>query len=1264
MRIVIDMQGAQSASRGRGIGRYTMSLVDGIVRQRGEHDIILALNGLFEDTIAPIRRHFTKLLPAQNIRVWHAPGPVRESDPQSQAHRETAELVREAFLASLRPDLIHMTSLIEGYVDDAVTSVGRFDESTPVSVSFYDLIPLVYRDHYLTPDPLYRQYYLRKLDHMRRADLLLAISDSSRREAIELIEYPEAQVVNVSTAADAHFQPLQIREEQKQALLAQYGISKPFLMYTGATDSRKNVEGLIGAYSLLPESLRSRYQLLIVSHLQPRERTRLETLAGTRYLLPGDMVLPGFAPDEDLVKLYNLCTLFVMPSWHEGFGLPVLEAMSCGRAAIASTATSLPEVVGRPDALFDAKSERAMADKIAEVLSNDAYRAELEAHGLEQAKTFSWDVSAQRAIAAFEELHAKRQRANEARATPAAKKTLAFVSPLPPERTGIANYSAELLPALREHYDITLIADQAKDGLPSTLADLPLQSPAWFAQHAGGFDRILYQVGNSPFHSHMPELMRRHPGVLVLHDFFASSMLAADELEQRRPHAWSDALYHAHGYPALAVRYGENGIAAAKDRFPCNLSLLQDAAGIIVHSAHSARLAGQWYGAQTGADWAYIPHLRVATPIEDRAAMRRAAREQLGLAQERFLVCSFGFIAPTKLTHRLLDAWLQSALHASGDCELVLVGENHGGDYGAQLVKRIEQSGARERIRIAGWTEMREYELYLQAADISVQLRGLSRGETSGAVLDCMNHALPTIVNAHGSMEDLPEGATWKLADEFADADLVAALETLWRDTDQRAGLAREARKQITTAHDPAHCARLYAGAIERFHPLARHGTAGLISRLGACAPAAKQEAELRRLANAVALSIVPTPRVPQLMIDVSAICRSDLQTGIERVVRAQLSALLDSISPAFRVEPVTLCNEGGTPHYRYARRYTHGLLGIPDIAADTAVDVMPGDAFYGADFCPADVLQAAAAGIYRRWRDAGASVHFLVHDILPVTRPEFFPEHAGDTHADWLRAIAVEADSLICISQAVADETQAWLQADGVQSDAAFPVLHHGADLDRSFPSTGLPEDAAHVLGVLRGADSFLMVGTIEPRKGHLQAIEAFEALWREGSQAKLVIVGREGWASLPSGQRRNIPRTMDKLRRHPESGKRLIWLSDISDQYLERVYQASSCLLFASEAEGFGLPLIEAARHGKPIIARDIAVFREIAGEHAYYFSGQTPEALARAVQDWIALNKAGKAPASSGLAWNTWRQNAGRLLTLLGVQATQALPIAGWH
>ncbi len=1257
MRIVIDMQGAQSASRARGIGRYTLSLVDAIVRHRGEHEIVLALSGLFEETIAPLRERFAGLLPPQNIRVWHAPGPTREAEPHTAARREAAELIREAFIASLRPDIVHVTSLIEGYVDDAVTGIGAFDRTTPVSVSFYDLIPLVYAEHYLDPDPLYKKYYRRKLESLRRADLLLAISESSRREAIDLIGYPEQQVVNVSTAADAHFQPVAMTEAEKQALLARYGITRPFVMYAGATDSRKNVEGLIRAYALLPENLRTRHQLLIISQLQPRDHQRLEALAGTHYLLPGEMLLPGYAPDDDLVKLYNLCKLFVLPSWHEGFGLPVLEAMACGRAAIAANATSLPEVVGRTDALFDAKNDHAMAEKIGQVLSDDAYRAELERHGLEQAKSFSWDGSAQRAIAAFERLHEQRQSKAQGAETATARTKLAYVSPLPPERTGIANYSAELLPALRQHYDITLITNQASISLDPALADLPVQTSAWFEQHAATFDRIVYQVGNSPYHSHMAPLLRRHPGVVVMHDFYTSSMLAADELEQRRPGVWSDELYHAHGYPALAMRHGANGdnsIMAAKDHYPCNLSLLQDAAGVIVHSTHSIRLTAQWYGEQAIAGLTCIPHLRTAAPATDRDGLRQAARDALGIGRDRFVVCSFGFIAPTKLTHRLLDAWLQSALCDDARCELILVGENHGGDYGATLQKRIDASGKRGRIRIAGWTEAREYELYLRAADISVQLRCLSRGETSGAVLDCMNHGLPTIVNAHGSMADLSPTATWKLADEFTDAALVEALETLWRNPDKRAEIGAEARKLITTVHDPAHCADLYAQAIERFHPLAASSVPALIDRLGAMLPAAGPDVELRKLAHAVSRGIVPQPRIAQLLVDVSTICRSDLQTGIERVVRAQLSALFNKAANDFRVEPVYLSTEGGTSHYRYARRYTHGLIGVPDAVSnatpDSAVEVAPGDVFYGADFCPADVVKAAASGIYTQWREAGVSVSFLIHDILPVTRPEFFPEHAGDGHAEWLRCIGSQADRLICISQAVADEAQAWMQADGMRTSAQFAILHHGADIGNSFPSRGLPPDAAQVLDALASAPSFLMVGTIEPRKGHLQAIRAFEALWQKGSPARLVVVGREGWTALSQNLRRNIPQTMDALRNHPELNKRLIWLADISDEYLEKIYAASTCLLFPSEAEGFGLPLIEAAKFARPVIARDIPVFREIAGQHAYYFAGLEPGDLTIAVDDWLGLQAAGTAPASTAMHWHTWSQNARQLIRIL--------------
>src|SRR5262245_14813847 len=121
MRIVIDMQGAQTESRFRGIGRYTMSFSQAVARNRGRHEIILALNGLFPGAVEPIRAAFDGLLPQENIRVWHAPGPVRESQPGNESRREAAEQIREAFLASLAPDVIHISSLFEGYCDDAVT---------------------------------------------------------------------------------------------------------------------------------------------------------------------------------------------------------------------------------------------------------------------------------------------------------------------------------------------------------------------------------------------------------------------------------------------------------------------------------------------------------------------------------------------------------------------------------------------------------------------------------------------------------------------------------------------------------------------------------------------------------------------------------------------------------------------------------------------------------------------------------------------------------------------------------------------------------------------------------------------------------------------------------------------------------------------------------------------------------------------------------------------------------------------------------------
>jgi len=1248
MRIVIDMQGAQSESRFRGIGRYSLSLALAIARNAGQHEIWLLLNGALRESIADIRRDFAGLVPPERIRVFDAPAPVAEIEAANVWRTRAGELIREQALADLRPDAVLVTSLFEGYVDDAVVSVGALAGAERTAVILYDLIPMLNPAKYL-PTQRQREYYDGKIRSLKNAGLLLAISDYSRQEGLDTLGLDPESVVSISTAVDAGFHPRAVTPDEARALHARFGIVRPMVMCApGGFDARKNIDGLIAAWALLPRALRERHQLVIASKVNERDREHFTALARNAGLAADEFVMTGYVDDEDLCRLYSTCALFVFPSRHEGFGLPALEAMACGAPVIGSNATSVPEVIGSDDALFDPHSPGAIAARIAEVLSDPARQEALRRHGARQAAKFSWDASARRALAAIEARLPAPSRVVPLR-TAAAKPRLAFVSPMPPERTGIANYSVELLPALMAHYDIELIVEQPSLALPPALAALPSQSAAWFADNAHRYDRIVYQFGNSPFHSHMFGLLRRHPGTVVLHDFFLSGALAYEETTGRMPGVWTEALYRSHGWRAVAERHGEAGIEHAKRIYPCNLDVLQDARGLIVHSEYSRKLARQWYGPDAGNDWAVIPHLRTPAGAIDRAGSRRA----LGVDDDVFVVCSFGFVDPTKLSLRLLDAWLASALRDDTRCMLVFVGENHGGDYGRTLKARIEEHGLQERVRITGWVDDAAYNLWLQAADASVQLRTMSRGETSGAVLHCLNHGLPTIVNANGSMADLADDAVWKLADEFDDGDLAAALETLRDCEARRATLAAAARTLIATRHAPEECARMYADAIEAAHAAGHPGRQSLAQAIAAVPGLPEDDDALQPVALAMARSMRERPVLRQLLVDVSATARNDLQTGIERVVRAQLLELLKAPPAGFRVEPVMLTDEGGRWHYRYARAYACKLLGIAaPVLPDAAVDVDAGDVFYSPDLHPGAVIAAARAGLYADWRRRGIGVGFLIHDILPITHPQFFPDGAGDMHARWLECIAGEADRLVCISRAVADDTRAWLMSRNhpAAGTLRFDVVHHGADIAASAPSAGLPADADRIVRQIGAATSFLMVGTIEPRKGHLQVLDAFERLWRDGADAQLVIVGKEGWKQLPAEQRRTIPRIVERLTGHPEAGRRLFWLQGISDEFLQRVYAASACLIAASEGEGFGLPLIEAAQVGKPIVARDIPVFREVAQQHAFYFDGMDGDSLAAALKEWLALHAAGKAPDSAGMPWRTWADNAAHLAGVL--------------
>lgn len=374
-----------------------------------------------------------------------------------------------------------------------------------------------------------------------------------------------------------------------------------------------------------------------------------------------------------------------------------------------------------------------------------------------------------------------------------------------------------------------------------------------------------------------------------------------------------------------------------------------------------------------------------------------------------------------------------------------------------------------------------------------------------------------------------------------------------------------------------------------------------------------------------------------QLLVDVSELVQRDAKSGIQRVVRSILSEWLAKPNDYYRIEPVYATHDS---EYRYAKRFLAGFIGSScEGISDEPIEACVGDVFLGLDLAPAVVPHKA--DYYKKLMRDGVKVIFVIYDLLPLNEGYFAPAHA-EACIRWLD-VATSGHAAICISQSVEDELREWLYKNRelAYRNLDLCIFHLGADIAQSLPTLGLPTDSSLILQTIEAADTFLMVSTLAPHKGHAQVLKAFEQLWAEGSEVMLVIVGKQGWM---------VEELIERLRNHPETGKHLFWLEGISDEYLEKVYEVSTCLIAASYGEGFGLPLIEAAQHKIPIIARDIPVFREVAGKHAFYFDSKAPEGLATAIQEWLDLYQQGKHPRSDNMPWLTWEQSSENLIRII--------------
>lgn len=799
------------------------------------------------------------------------------------------------------------------------------------------------------------------------------------------------------------------------------------------------------------------------------------------------------------------------------------------------------------------------------------------------------------------------------------KPTLVIVAPFPPIRSGIADYVAHQVTNLQKHYQLILVDDAHQDSeTPSQFPGVRITSQT-LLETPVLHRRVLYHLGNSPVHLPAFELLKVVPGLVVLHDFFLSDVQQyKDIILLGNIHASFADLIHSHGYaPLLNASESEQPLNLSD--YPCNLGVLEQARKVLVHSDYVLQQAVNWYGQGIRQKIGRIRFASEPLPSFNRIS----ARKSLGFNKDAYVVGTFGFATPAKCLEALINAWATSQFAHSSNAALLIVGEFLDNRYKSRIHRLLELRRC-PNIRLLGYQEREDYNRYLAAADVAIQLRTRSRGETSAALLDCLANGVPVVANNHGFVEDLPEHVLWKTRAQPDVSELTAVLEHLHGTPVIRESLVCNGLDYIAEEFDPK---RVVAQLADEIEALAEDLATQPENSIA-------EENHRNRQKNFNR----------QLLVDITAVASFDLRTGIQRVVRALLRELVLDPPNSYRVLPIYIDQQGA---YRYAHRFMLQALGYnQETMEDKTVSVRAGDVYLGVDLHTTTTVRYAA--IYNEWRKQGVRIVNVLYDLLPIHKPQWFPAIVAPDFNAWLHHIATHSDQVIAISQTVAEDLAEWVKEQGINQQRSMPLdikwFHLGADLEATVPTVGLPNNATEQLKSFAAKPSFLMVGTVEPRKGHVQVLDAFERLWANGHEYNLIIVGKQGW---------QMEALIKRLRQHPELDNKLFWLEGISDEYLEQIYPSCTALIAASEGEGFGLPLIEAARHHIPVIARDIKIFREIGGSGAYYFNVASADQLAEEIQKWMHI-PIDIRPDVNQINCLTWRESAQQLRACLSLDS----------
>jgi glycosyltransferase involved in cell wall biosynthesis len=815
MNIGLDIQATQTEdSRNRGIGNYVTNHINTMLKLDMKNNYTLLRIDKNIDTKLKLNKNSNY----ENIYIGTKISKNRLFNYTELKDILIKSIVKRAIDLN-KLDAIHFTSPFEPW--NIFEAHWYKEKGCKLIATVYDLIPLIFKDIYLK-DKATRSWYFKRIQFLKQMDNLLVISTSVKDDLIKHLGIEGDKIKVIYSGVSDDFKKVIVSEEEQNFIRKKYGISKDFIMYTGGVDYRKNIEKLIEAFSLMNKNLIDSHNLVIVCKMLDNEVQHYRRFTD-KYGVTDKVIFTKYVPFDHLLKLYNMSKAFVFPSLYEGFGLPVIEAMKCGAPVITSKTSSLPEVAGEAAILIDPMNAKSIAEGMSKLLLDKDLRNNLIRKGYEQSKKFTWEKVAKDTLDVYEEIEKEVKLNNRSNHSVSKlqntnkKYKIAYFSPLNPERSGISDYSEDLLPYLKKYLDIDIYTKSTNIDNVKIKESFKVYKYKDFEKNINKvkYDVLVYQMGNSSFHEEIYELLQKYPGIAVLHDMNLKGFINYLENVKKKENSLRDNLILEYGmegiekYKYLRTKYVQDW------DIEINRIIGANSIGLIAHSNFVInKMKSKNILLPTAKINQAIPMYEEEVDYEYINSLRK----KYNLNIDDIVLSSFGIVAKIKRIDVILKA-LGSYIKekkVKNNIKLILAGDVSN-EFKEEIETIIDEYNLKDNVILTGYIKMDEFIGLMYLSDICFNLRYPTNGETSASLLRLLSVGKPVFVTEIDAFAEIPDEICIKIYPRDDEVQQIHEnLDKLINDRKIRDDIGKRAREYIKKHHSLENAAKAYYDFIDR----------------------------------------------------------------------------------------------------------------------------------------------------------------------------------------------------------------------------------------------------------------------------------------------------------------------------------------------------------------------------------------------------------------------------------------------------------------